>query len=97
MARDLNKVMLTGHLGADPEMRFTPQAALSQHFALRRIVPGSRGMAFSTTTRNGFGLSRGINWQKSATSISRKERASTSKVGYRRAAGRIATLARNAT
>jgi single-stranded DNA-binding protein len=24
MARDLNKVMLTGHLGADPEMRFTP-------------------------------------------------------------------------
>ena len=25
MARDLNKVMLTGRLGADPEMRFTPQ------------------------------------------------------------------------
>lgn len=27
MARDLNKVMLTGHLGADPEMRFTPQGS----------------------------------------------------------------------
>jgi single-strand DNA-binding protein len=27
MAKDLNKVMLTGHLGADPEMRYTPQGA----------------------------------------------------------------------
>jgi len=27
MARDLNKVMLTGRLGADPEMRFTPQGS----------------------------------------------------------------------
>jgi single-strand DNA-binding protein len=27
MAKDLNKVMLTGHLGADPEMRFTPQGS----------------------------------------------------------------------
>ncbi len=25
MARDLNKVQLTGRLGADPEMRYTPQ------------------------------------------------------------------------
>ena len=25
MAKDLNKVMLTGHLGAEPEMRYTPQ------------------------------------------------------------------------
>jgi single-strand DNA-binding protein len=24
MARDLNKVMIIGHLGADPEMRYTP-------------------------------------------------------------------------
>jgi single-strand DNA-binding protein len=27
MAKDLNKAMLTGHLGADPEMRFTPQGS----------------------------------------------------------------------
>lgn len=27
MAKDLNKVMLTGHLGADPEMRFTQQGS----------------------------------------------------------------------
>jgi single-strand DNA-binding protein len=27
MAKDLNKVMLTGHLGADPEMRYTPQGS----------------------------------------------------------------------
>jgi single-strand DNA-binding protein len=25
MSKDLNKIMITGHLGADPEMRFTPQ------------------------------------------------------------------------
>ena len=25
MARDLNKVQMTGRLGADPEMRYTPQ------------------------------------------------------------------------
>jgi single-strand DNA-binding protein len=24
MSRDLNKVMIIGHLGRDPEMRFTP-------------------------------------------------------------------------
>jgi single-strand DNA-binding protein len=27
MGKDLNKVMLTGHLGADPEMRYTPQGS----------------------------------------------------------------------
>src|SRR5512145_353816 len=27
MAKDLNKVMLTGHLGADPEMRYTAQGS----------------------------------------------------------------------
>lgn len=27
MAKDLNKVMLTGHLGADPEMRYTTQGS----------------------------------------------------------------------
>lgn len=27
MAKDLNKVQLTGHLGADPEMRYTPQGS----------------------------------------------------------------------
>ena len=27
MAKDLNKVMLTGHLGDDPEMRYTPKGS----------------------------------------------------------------------
>lgn len=27
MAKDLNKVQLTGHLGADPEMRYTPHGS----------------------------------------------------------------------
>ncbi len=32
MAKDLNKVMLTGRLGADPEMRFTPQGSAVTNF-----------------------------------------------------------------
>lgn len=32
MARDLNKVQLTGRLGADPEMRFTPQGTSVTEF-----------------------------------------------------------------
>ncbi len=32
MAKDLNKVQLTGHLGADPEMRYTPQGSAVTNF-----------------------------------------------------------------
>ncbi len=32
MAKDLNKVMLTGRLGADPEMRYTPQGSAVTQF-----------------------------------------------------------------
>lgn len=32
MAKDLNKVQLTGRLGADPEMRFTPQGTSVTEF-----------------------------------------------------------------
>src|SRR5262245_54034493 len=37
MAKDLNKVMLTGYLGADPEMRYTPQGAAVTTF---RVASG---------------------------------------------------------
>ena len=39
MAKDLNKVMLTGYLGADPEMRETPQGGAVTTFR----VASSRG------------------------------------------------------
>lgn len=32
MAKDLNKVQFTGHLGADPEMRYTPQGSAVTNF-----------------------------------------------------------------
>lgn len=32
MAKDLNKVMFTGRLGADPELRYTPQGAAVVNF-----------------------------------------------------------------
>jgi single-strand DNA-binding protein len=34
MAKDLNKVQLTGHLGADPEMRYTPQGSAVTTFSV---------------------------------------------------------------
>lgn len=34
MAKDLNKVMLTGRLGADPEMRYTPQGSAVTQFSV---------------------------------------------------------------
>ncbi|MDP9351100.1 MAG: single-stranded DNA-binding protein [Chloroflexota bacterium] len=34
MARDLNKVMLIGRLGADPELRYTPSGAAVANFSL---------------------------------------------------------------
>lgn len=37
MAKDLNKVMLTGHLGADPEMRYTSQGSAVTTF---RVASG---------------------------------------------------------
>src|SRR5262245_40185360 len=37
MAKDLNKVMLTGYLGADPEMRYTPQGSAVTQF---RVASG---------------------------------------------------------
>jgi single-strand DNA-binding protein len=43
MARDLNKVMLTGHLGADPEMRFTPQGSAVTTFRVASNRPWKSG------------------------------------------------------
>lgn len=37
MAKDLNKVQLTGYLGADPEMRYTPQGSAVTNF---RVASG---------------------------------------------------------
>jgi len=43
MARDLNKVMLTGRLGADPEMRFTPQGTAVTTFRVASNRPWKSG------------------------------------------------------
>jgi len=43
MARDLNKVMLTGRLGADPEMRFTPQGSAVTTFRVASNRPWKSG------------------------------------------------------
>ena len=51
MAKDLNKVMLTGRLGADPEMRYTPQGTAVTTFrvASNRSWNSSDGTAHDDT------------------------------------------------
>lgn len=51
MAKDLNKVMLTGYLGADPEMRYTPQGSAVTTFrvASGRSWKSSDGSAHEET------------------------------------------------
>src|SRR4029078_8951007 len=51
MARDLNKVQMTGRLGADPEMRYTPQghAVTTFRAASNRSWRTSEGQAHEDT------------------------------------------------
>ena len=51
MAKELNKVQLTGRLGADPEMRFTPQghAVTTFRVASNRSWRGADGEAHEDT------------------------------------------------
>lgn len=51
MAKDLNKVMLTGRLGADPEMRYTPQGSMVTNFvvASNRTWKSSDGSSHDST------------------------------------------------
>lgn len=51
MAKDLNKVMLTGRLGADPEMRYTPQGSIVTNFvvASNRTWKSSDGASHDST------------------------------------------------
>src|SRR5919197_6126891 len=51
MAKELNKVQLTGRLGADPEMRFTPQghAVTTFRVASNRSWRSSDGEAHEDT------------------------------------------------
>lgn len=51
MAKDLNKVMITGRLGADPEMRHTPQGSIVTNFtvASNRMWKSSDGASHDST------------------------------------------------
>lgn len=51
MAKDLNKVMLTGRLGGDPELRYTPQGSLVTNFfvASNRTWRSSDGSQHDST------------------------------------------------
>ena len=51
MARDLNRVMLIGRLGADPEMRYTPSgsAVTNMRLAVNRTYRDSGGEAHEET------------------------------------------------
>ncbi len=50
MARGLNKVMLIGRLGADPEIRYTPDGTAVANFRLATDRPVKRGEQWETET-----------------------------------------------
>jgi len=63
MARDLNKVMMTGYLGADPEMRFTPQGSPVTTF---RVASGRSWKSADGTQHDDTEWFRVVAWEKLA-------------------------------
>jgi single-strand DNA-binding protein len=61
MAKDLNKVMLTGHLGADPEMRYTPQGSAVTTF---RVAAGRTWKSSDGTQHDDTEWFRVVAWDK---------------------------------
>lgn len=63
MAKDLNKVMLTGHLGADPEMRYTPQGSAVTTF---RVASGRTWKSSDGQQHDDTEWFRIVSWDKLA-------------------------------
>ena len=61
MAKDLNKVMLTGYLGADPEMRYTAQGSAVTTF---RVASGRRWKSADGTDHDDTEWFRVVAWEK---------------------------------
>ncbi len=61
MAKDLNKVMLTGYLGADPEMRYTPQGSAVTTF---RVASGRTWKSSDGTAHEETEWFRIVAWDK---------------------------------
>jgi single-strand DNA-binding protein len=63
MAKDLNKVMLTGYLGADPEMRYTPQGSAVTTF---RVASGRTWKSADGTQHDDTEWFRCVAWERLA-------------------------------
>jgi single-strand DNA-binding protein len=63
MAKDLNKVMLTGYLGADPEMRYTAQGSAVTTF---RVASGRTWKSADGTQHDDTEWFRVVAWEKLA-------------------------------
>jgi single-strand DNA-binding protein len=61
MSKDLNKVMLTGHLGADPEMRYTAQGSAVTTF---RVASGRSWKSADGTQHDDTEWFRVVAWEK---------------------------------
>lgn len=61
MAKDLNKVMLTGHLGADPEMRYTAQGSAVTTF---RVASGRAWKSSDGSQHDDTEWFRVVAWDK---------------------------------
>ena len=66
MSRSMNKVMLIGHLGRDPEMRYTPSGRPVTTFTVLQPEPGNLPMVNNIPKPNGSILSPGVTLLKYA-------------------------------
>ncbi|HEY3232927.1 MAG TPA: single-stranded DNA-binding protein, partial [Roseiflexaceae bacterium] len=63
MSKDLNKVMITGRLGADPEMRYTAQGSAVTTF---RVAAGRSWKDADGTSHDETEWFRIVSWNKLA-------------------------------
>jgi len=68
MSRGLNKVMIIGYLGRDPEMRYTPSGRPVTSFSIGTTRSWNTPEASAARKRSGSTSWRGVTWPKSASS-----------------------------
>ena len=75
----VNKVILIGRLGKDPEVKYTPSGAPVAKFTLARMKSSRTAVASSRSALNGITSSLGTSWPRSAGSTLPKASRCTSR------------------
>src|ERR1700731_1240286 len=94
MAKSVNKVILVGNVGQDPEVKYTAVEFLWLKSASRRMNDSKTGTINGKIERNGTASWPGSDWRRSWESMSARDRNSTLKANCRHRAGKTGRTAR---